>query len=334
MERKLVNRCLEALRMLRAGRSHRECCPLLTSVRHALSWRLAGMTSRPDSGLRFLRDSRPGAQATTLGRARPLVVLAVGLLYLTGSLVAQTPDLTPAEIALFLETGEVVAAEPIGVGVTKPWRLTLSDGVTTHDAAFQSVDERKASVQLGRRRELNFVDSYRYNIAAYRLASLLGLGHMMPVTVERTWDGNRGALSWWIDDVMFDETARQEQRRWPEDMQRWTDQMYRMRLFAELVYDTDRNKGNILYASDWSLYMLDFSRAFRKWSELQRVDDLVRCDRVLFDRLTTLTKDEVGEATGGYLTGPEIDGVMTRRDLLIEHFQALIASRGADRIFY
>jgi hypothetical protein len=31
----------------------------------------------------------------------------------------------------------------MGKGVTSPWRLTLSDGTLTHDAAFQAVDGRK-----------------------------------------------------------------------------------------------------------------------------------------------------------------------------------------------
>ena len=71
----------------------------------------------------------------------------------------------------FMLTAEVVAAEPIGKGVTQPWRLTLSDGAVTHDVAFQSVDERSPQQRLGTRRELGFVDVYRYNSAAYRVAS-------------------------------------------------------------------------------------------------------------------------------------------------------------------
>ena len=57
---------------------------------------------------------------------------------------------------------------------------------------------------------------------------------MMPVTVERKWKGKMGSLSWWVDDVMFDEQTRQETRQWPADMPRWSAQMARMLLFAEL----------------------------------------------------------------------------------------------------
>jgi hypothetical protein len=46
--------------------------------------------------------------------------------------------------------------------------------------------------------ELNFVDSYKFNIAAYQLAELLGLNDMLPVYVERKWHGDTGSLSWWL----------------------------------------------------------------------------------------------------------------------------------------
>ena len=44
-------------------------------------------------------------------------------------------------------------------------------------------------------------DSFRGNIAAFHVDRVLGLG-MVPVAVERSIDGRRGALSWWVDDAM------------------------------------------------------------------------------------------------------------------------------------
>ena len=138
---------------------------------------------------------------------------------------AQTPTLTNDEIREFLLTAEVVEAEQTGKGTTRPWRLTLSDGTLTHDAHFQSVDRNEGARRVGKHYERNFIDSYRYNIAAYRLAELVGLADMMPVTIEREWDGKTGSLSWWLDDVMFDEQTRQQARNWPDDMARWSAQM-------------------------------------------------------------------------------------------------------------
>ena len=246
----------------------------------------------------------------------------------------QDTGFTKVEMREFLLSAEVIASRETGAGTTRPRRLTLSDGERTHDALFQTIDKRAATQRLGRSREVNFVDAYRYNIAAYELADLIGLGHMTPVTVERVWDGKRGSLSWWIDDVMFDEATRRKERRWPEDMARWMEQQARMLAFAELVYDTDRNQTNQLYTSDWGLYMIDFSRAFRLWDEIRRPDNLIRIDPDLFARLRTLTEMEVEEAVGGHLSDFERSAVLKRRDLLIVHFQQLIDDRGAATVLY
>ena len=242
----------------------------------------------------------------------------------------QQSELARTEMREFLLSADVIGSQVTGNGITKPKRVTLSNGALTHDALFQTIDESAQRKRLGTTRELNFVDAYRYNVAAYELAELVGLGDMMPVTVERTLNGDTGSLSWWIDDVMFDEKTRREGREWPEDMARWTAQQSRMQVFAELVHDTDRNQTNQLYTRGWDLYMIDFSRAFRIWDELQRPRDLVRIDSELFARLGTLTTAEVEEAVGPYLSGSELSAILKRRDLLMEHFRQLIDRQRRD----
>ena len=56
---------------------------------------------------------------------------------------------TVAAQAEFLRTAKVVRSRSIGKGVTAPQRLTLTDGTVTHDAAFQSVNERKSQADFG-----------------------------------------------------------------------------------------------------------------------------------------------------------------------------------------
>ncbi|MBP7777555.1 MAG: hypothetical protein KA371_10535 [Acidobacteria bacterium] len=197
----------------------------------------------------------------------------------------------------FLQTARVVRSRSIGQGVTSPWRLTLSDGVVTHDAAFQSIDERKAIANFGPRgQEFNFVDSYHFNLAAYTIAGMLGLADMMPVTAHRDWDGTAGTLTWWIDDA-FDERTRLKEHREPPNAMQWRQQMHRIRVFAALVGDTDRNLGNVLITSDWKLWMIDFTRAFRLWTDLKSPADLSQIDRRLLARLRTLDAKALREAT-------------------------------------
>ena len=55
-----------------------------------------------------------------------------------------TTRLTPDQQREFLLHADIVGGRQISEGITLPWRLTLSDGTLTHDAAYSTVDERKA----------------------------------------------------------------------------------------------------------------------------------------------------------------------------------------------
>ena len=251
-------------------------------------------------------------------RNRLVLALFVSIALLATTVFGANP-LSREQIRQFLLTADVISWEPIGSGTTGAWRVRLSDGGMTHDAAFQPVDITRRSGDDGR----PVVDSFRHSIAAYRLAELVGLSEMMPVTVERTWRGRPGALSWWIDDVAFDEQARSEARRFPPDLDAWGAQIDQMWLFAELVHDTDRHQGNLLYTGDWQLYMVDFTRAFDLSSELMKLYRLLRVDPALLSRLEKLTIATVTAATASYLSSEQVTAVLVRRDILVEHFLSL-----------
>jgi hypothetical protein len=227
-----------------------------------------------------------------------------------------------------------VGDKDIPTGVTHPVRLTLDNGRVRHDAAFSTVDER-LPVWKGKNNttELDFVDSYQYTLAAYAVAGLVGLDHMMPVMIERRWQQLKGGLSWWVDGTI-DEKERLKKGLKPPDPEAWNDQMHRMKVFAQLVGDTDRNLGNILIGSDWKLWMIDFTRAFRRKRELLNVNDLQRCDRQLLERLRALTKEQLTEKTKPYIGGAEIDALLARRDLIVARFEQLVAERGEARVLY
>ena len=269
------------------------------------------------------RPARPAPKPRPTVAAPAIVVAAVDV---------------DAELA-FLRTANVVASRPIGKGITGALRVTLNDGARTHDAAFQRVAEetKPEDLQRGRRRagELFFVDHYRYNIAAWRLAGLLGLAHMMPPTIERRIDGRTGALSWWMDDVLMDEQEREAKNAQPPSgAVGFARQRQSMSVFAELVRDTDRNKGNVVYTKDWRVIMLDFTRAFRLQKELKEIAVLNGCSRDLLRHLRGLTAPALREAVEQHLTGAEVSALMARRDLLVAHFDRLIAERGEAAVLY
>lgn len=254
--------------------------------------------------------------------------------------VAQNPPapaLTRDEMRSFLRTARIVRWRDTGKGVTRPVRLTLSDGRLTHDAVFQSIDEQSTVANLrgakGSSVELGFVDSYRYNLAAEAVATLVGLDHMMPVHVERRWNARVGSLSWFVDTLM-DEGERLKAGVKPPDAEGWNRQMYRMRVFAALVRDTDRNLGNVLITPDWRVMMIDFTRAFRLHDTLPTPEDLNRCDRDLLARLPSLSKAGIKAAVRDDLTPGEIDALLKRRDRLVAHFARLVAERGEAGVLY
>jgi hypothetical protein len=247
---------------------------------------------------------------------------------------ATAPSLTKQEIQHFLATAKIVAQKNIPKGVTSPVRLTLSDGTLRHDAAFSAVDERTAVMKFANgRAELDFVDSYKFTIAAYRVAEALGLDRMMPVTIERQWGQRTGALSWWVD-ARWDEAQRLKQHLEPPDSEAWNRQMHRMRVFTALVADTDRNLGNVLISADWSLWMIDFTRAFRRSHQLLAPENLTRCDRELLAGLRALKEEEVAAKTKPYLGKAEVRAMMARRDLIVALFDRRVAEKGAALVLY
>jgi hypothetical protein len=244
------------------------------------------------------------------------------------------PVLSEAEMRQFLLKAKVIGSKTSSKGITRPSRLTLSDGRITHDASFQSVNVSKSFQTLDNGTvEINFRDSYHFNIAAYELAKLLGLERMMPVTVERKWEGKIGSLSWWLK-VKMDERDRLEKQIHPPDPEAWNAQMHRKRVFAHLVYDADPNLTNVLIGENWEIYMIDFSRAFRLREDLANVDDLVRCDRQLLDRLRQLSIADVQNAVKNHLGSEEVKALIKRRGKLVAHYEQLVAQKGEDAVLY
>jgi hypothetical protein len=247
---------------------------------------------------------------------------------------ANEPNLTLEQKEQFLLTAKVLEAKQLGKGITHPWRLTLTDGQITHDAVFQSVDEHAMEKKFDDgRTELNFVDSYRYNIAAYRLAKLVGMEDMIAVYVERRWNGNPGSISWWIP-WKWDEVSRHNQNLHPPDADAWNHQMYRIRVFDQLVYDTDPNLTNVLITADWKIWRIDFTRAFRLRTDLPDPKDLAMCDRQLLAKLRQLDGATVLENTKPYLTKGEVKALMARRDKVVSTIDKLVAQKGEGAVLY
>jgi hypothetical protein len=260
--------------------------------------------------------------------------LAMCLLIVSLASVAEDASLNREQIKQFLLTAKIVHVKDSSKGITQPLRLTLSDGKLTHDASYQAVDEHKSVLQMSDgHTEMNFVDSYKYNLAAYQLAEMLGVEDMLPVYVERKYIRGPGSLSWWLP-VKMDEADRVKQKIAVPDPDAWNDQMYRIRVFDELVRDNDANLTNVLIGEDWKIWRVDFTRAFRPNRDLRDANNLVRCDRQLLEKLKTLNAEQLSDKTKHYLTKDELKAVIARRDKIVARFEQLVREKGEEAVLY
>jgi hypothetical protein len=240
--------------------------------------------------------------------------------------------LSCADIETFLKTAKIGRPRDIPVGVTTPQRATLDGGSLRHDAAIQTTDIHQPTYKTLRGTELNFRDTWKFNVAGYELAKMLQL-NMVPPYVERRYSGGPASLSWWVNDAMM-ERDRVQKKVEPPDTRRWNDEMQGARLFRELIGDYDFNQTNTLITKDWRVWIIDFSRAFRLAKTLQYPGELARADRTLLGRLRALNQDELRKNLGKWLSNDEIDAVLARRDALVGIFDKHVAAKGEAAVLY
>ena len=280
---------------------------------------------------------RPSAGGWAVASA----VLAVLVLFTPLLVAQQAPAVTPAasgnsstlglsveQQEEFLKKAKIGRTRSASKGVTNTIRATLSDGTITHDASIQTIDEYMQEFKSNRGIEFNFRDSWRYNVAAYRLDRMLEIG-MTPPSIERSFKNKPAAFTWWVDDVLMDEGERLKTKTSAPDSNFWNQQMWVVRLFDQLIYNVDRNLGNLLIDKTWTVWMIDHSRAFRLIDKLRSPESVTKCDRVLFDKLKALDEKTLKQVMGDYLTGPEIRGVLLRRNEVV----ALIEKGGPTALY-
>jgi len=242
-----------------------------------------------------------------------------------------TPLPTPAadaEIEQFLLKAEVRKSRGAGKGITGSLRATMTLGDLTHDAHIQTIDEQKREFRSTQGTEFNFRDSWEFNVAAYKIDRLLGL-RLVPVSVARRFRNNMAAFTWWVDDVQMDEGERYKKKLNSPDPLTWNEEMQLVRLFDQLIANTDRNLGNLVITNDWGIWAIDHTRAFRTAGTLKTPGNIARCDRGMFERLKALDKEALKREVGSHLQNWEIEALLKRRDAIVE----MIERRGDAGLF-
>jgi hypothetical protein len=126
------------------------------------------------------------------------------------------------------------------------------------------------------------------------------------------------------------ETDRLKKGIQPPDPVAWNHQIYKMRLFDNLIYNSDRNLQNMLISSDWKCFMVDHSRSFKNLDGLKAAADLTHFSVSLMERLKALHKEAVQKQCEGILSPSEVTMLLKRRDRIVKHFEKRLAELGPE----
>jgi len=271
-----------------------------------------------------------------------LIILGLTLLAL-GVNSRALAQFSPEEIAErpkweeFLATAEIIGQEQLsGPGaVTNPWELTLKQGDITRNALWKNISGRPKG----------YIDSWKYEIAAYRMDKLIGL-NMVPPTIEKKFHEDRGSCQLWIDAWMTLRRIKEQKIKTPSiKIFYWNRALYLQRAFDNLIGNEDRHQANYLLMQDWRLILIDHSRSFRTskkftkeliYSEKHPEGPMLMSElpRALVEKIKTLTFESIKNAVGEYLIDEEINAVLTRRDLILQEIDRLIKKNGEENVLY
>lgn len=246
---------------------------------------------------------------------------------------APLPFQTHREITEYLRSAEIVERRRIGQGTTGAERALLDRGGVRARAALRTFDE----TYRGPFENLpTFVRRVRdagvFECAAYELSEALGLDRVPP-TVCRRIGKTTGSLQIWFEQGMT-QTAAAERSLAPPDMLRWDRQKSQMQVFDALIANLDRNQGNIMIDRDWTLWLIDHTRAFVQTRELLWPEKVTRCSRSLWLALRSLDEAAVRQRLEPFLKKGEIAALFERRSKLVARIEALIAAKGEAAVLF
>ncbi len=206
-----------------------------------------------------------------------------------------------------------------------PWIVSLEGpGGTRVRAIFKHMDRPRPSP---------LASSWRYEIAAAKLADLLGLD-IVPPTVERPVEGVRGALQLFIEDGL----SRRDQERLalrPPDETAFRQALDEIRVFEILTGDACGDMDDTLIQKPtWKVCRVDFSEAFPADPALDKACPLERCPRRLYERLLRTARSMVESRLKPYLSDSEINSLCERKNRVVARLQQLMIEKGERAVLF
>ncbi|MGH9386371.1 MAG: hypothetical protein ACRD2N_19020 [Vicinamibacterales bacterium] len=224
-----------------------------------------------------------------------------------------------AEFETALREGKITKMETVPIGVTKPMRGYF-DGGPVARFTWKNLPPGYKS---------GFMESYKAEIAAYRVDRMLEL-HRVPPMVERKVDGKVGVVIYWIENVKAWDAKNPP--RGPEP--KWSHEIVRMKMLDLLIGNIDRNQGNLIYDDDWHLMLIDHSRAFINKKDLKGMAELGSVDRALWAKMQALTFESLKAELSEWVNDNELKAMIIRRDLMTKAIEQLVAKKGEGSVFF
>jgi hypothetical protein len=154
----------------------------------------------------------------------------------------------------FLKTADIEGEKRLGnqdSSIT-PWKLTLEKDGKSRDALWKKPE----GIING------FEESWKWEIAAYRLDKYLGI-NMVPPTVERLFREERGRCQLWVTTEMDLRRKTREGIETPlNKVYSWNKAIYLQSPFDNLIANIDPHQGSVLVTKDWRMILIDHSRSF------------------------------------------------------------------------
>jgi hypothetical protein len=228
-----------------------------------------------------------------------------------------------AEFEEYLRTAPIERTEGTAVGTQRIRHAIFKPGGLAAGAAVRNI--------LGRRD--SFFESYKSEIAAYKLDRMLDL-NMVPPTVERRYEGKGASVQLWVENTIMLRDKREKGLNDP-NATRWNQNLHRALVFDYLTGNIDNNEGNWLFDKDWNFFKIDCSRCFAGAVQMKTdARKIGRIDRPFFERLKALDRNAVKKEIGDHLTeNNALGAVFARRDALVQDFEKMAKQNGEAQVF-
>jgi len=267
--------------------------------------------------------------------------VAILAFVLFGMALPVLAQFTPEEVAErpkweeFLINANIIKEEQIkSEAVTNPWHITLELNGVTNDALWKNPEGRMKG----------YIEGWKFEIAAYLFDKHLGL-NMVPPTVEKRFHNNLGSCQLWVKAKMtMKNKVEQKIKTPPVKVFYYNRALNLQRFFDSLIGNEDRHQNNYLITEDWRILLIDHSRSFRtgkKWTtELpygeKNKEGLVlkEMPKDLLEKTKALTFEVIKGFVGDTLSDEEINGVLARKELIIQHINKLIEKNGEANVLY